>query len=192
MDRRIALKKTGLLIGAGLSFATTTSILQSCADKPAEKTWKPEFLSEELTNVLGAISEILIPVEQVPEAAGLQIPRYIDTILKDFSPPGEQQAFLKGFDQFKSDCQDQCSNDFLNCPRQQQLDFLKNEEKKFVENPVPNFFGTVKLLTYEVFFNTEVGVTQYLKYQPVPGTYEGCVPLSEVNGTWFSHDMFTL
>lgn len=192
MDRRIAIKKTGLLIGTGLSFSTIAAILQSCTNQPAENAWKPEFLSEELTNVLTIMSEILIPTEQVSGAVDLLIPQYIDSILKDFTTAGQQQGFLSGFEEFKSNCMNQYHQDFLSCPPQQQLDFLKSEEKRFVESPEPSFFGTVKLLTYEVFFYSEVGVTQYLKYEPVPGTYEGCVPLSSVNGTWFSNDMFSL
>ena len=38
-------------------------------------------------------------------------------------------------------------------------------------------------ITY-AFFTSEVGATQVLKYNPVPGAYEGCIPLSEVGATW--------
>ena len=41
------------------------------------------------------------------------------------------------------------------------------------------FILMTKELTMLGFFTSEVGATQVLQYVPVPGSYKGCVPLSE-------------
>jgi hypothetical protein len=34
------------------------------------------------------------------------------------------------------------------------------------------------------YFTSEVGATQVLRYDPVPGAYHGCIPFEEVGKTW--------
>ena len=81
---------------------------------------------------------------------------------------------------------------FLNCNEDEKLTFLKNEEVRFIESGTPTYFGTVKQMVYQVFFNTEVGVTQYLKFNPLLGKFSGCVPLAEVNGIIYSNLNFSM
>ena len=40
----------------------------------------------------------------------------------------------------------------------------------------PHYFSLMKQLTLLGFFTSEVGATKALRYVPVPGRYEGCVP----------------
>jgi hypothetical protein len=48
------------------------------------------------------------------------------------------------------------------------------------------FILMTKELTLLGFFTSQVGATQVLQYDPVPGAFHGCVPLAEAgNGkTW--------
>lgn len=46
------------------------------------------------------------------------------------------------------------------------------------------FWRTVKRLTVVAYYTSEAGATEELRYDPVPGTYRGCVPLAEVGRTW--------
>ena len=36
------------------------------------------------------------------------------------------------------------------------------------------------------YFNSKIGVTQALNYRPIPGTFKGCIPLSESGGKLWS------
>ena len=46
------------------------------------------------------------------------------------------------------------------------------------------FFSHVKELTLVGYYTSEIGATQELQYEHVPGRYDGCVPLEEVGRTW--------
>ncbi|MCP4977478.1 MAG: gluconate 2-dehydrogenase subunit 3 family protein [Maribacter sp.] len=192
MDRRTALKKTSLLIGAGITVTISSSILQSCADKADKYDWQPQYLTSEGVSTVDQIAHILIPDEEVPEATKKLIPKYIDTILAEYTPKEQQTAFETAFEEFNSLSASTTGKGFLKSSVEEKLSFLKNEEKRFLENGQPTYFGTVKQLVYEVFFKTEVGVTQYLIFNPLPGKYHGCVPLSEVNGIIYSGFNFSL
>ena len=58
------------------------------------------------------------------------------------------------------------------------------------QNPKRNpreepFFYLLKSTTLLGFFTSEVGATEVLNYDPVPGNYDGCIPLESVGGkTW--------
>ena len=47
-----------------------------------------------------------------------------------------------------------------------------------------SFFSRLKQMTIVGFFTSEVGATQVLKYDKIPGAYNGCVPFEEVGVTW--------
>jgi len=46
------------------------------------------------------------------------------------------------------------------------------------------FMRVMKELTLVGYYTSEVGATQELRHEPVPGRYEGCVPFSEIGRTW--------
>ena len=49
--------------------------------------------------------------------------------------------------------------------------------------PAP-FFRTMKELTLLGYYTSELGATKELRHAPVPGRYEGCVPLAQVGRAW--------
>jgi gluconate 2-dehydrogenase gamma chain len=61
-------------------------------------------------------------------------------------------------------------------------------EAELATTPAPKrpFILMAKELTMLGFFTSEPGATQVLQYIAVPGSYKGCIPLSEAgNGkTW--------
>ena len=46
------------------------------------------------------------------------------------------------------------------------------------------FFRTLKELTITGYYTSKIGATVELHYLPVPGHYEGCVPLARIGRSW--------
>jgi hypothetical protein len=42
----------------------------------------------------------------------------------------------------------------------------------------------MKELTLVGYYTSEIGATRELHHAPVPGRYDGCVPLAQVGRTW--------
>ena len=51
-----------------------------------------------------------------------------------------------------------------------------SQEQADSEETLPHYFTMMKQLTLFGFFTSEVGATEVLRYEAVPGRYEGCVP----------------
>ncbi|MEP6732041.1 MAG: gluconate 2-dehydrogenase subunit 3 family protein [bacterium] len=48
----------------------------------------------------------------------------------------------------------------------------------------PHFFRTMKELTLLGYYTSQPGATKELQYNPVPGRFDGCVPIAKVGRAW--------
>jgi hypothetical protein len=68
------------------------------------------------------------------------------------------------------------------------LTALDREQKEFSVTKKPeepnHYFSMMKQLTLLGFFTSEVGATQALRYLPVPGRYDGCIPYNKGDRAW--------
>lgn len=51
-------------------------------------------------------------------------------------------------------------------------------------HPSTPFFRMMKELTLLAYYTSEAGATRELRYAPVPGRYDGCVPFTTIGRTW--------
>ena len=51
-------------------------------------------------------------------------------------------------------------------------------------HPATPFFRMMKELTLLGYYTSEAGATRELRYEPVPGRYDGCVPFTTIGRTW--------
>jgi outer membrane murein-binding lipoprotein Lpp len=61
---------------------------------------------------------------------------------------------------------------------------LPYDVNKKIANKNTHFFRMLKEMTISGYFLSEVGATEVLQYEHVPGMYNGCMPLSEVGKAW--------
>ncbi len=191
IDRREALRKTALLMGAAVSASALTGILQGCKTTP-ELIFKPQFFSEDQARIVTEVAEIIIPKTDTPGAKDVGVPAFIDTMLKDCYKKEDQDRFLSGLTAFDEAAKKAYGDSFIYCKPEQQVELVTKEhaaanaETKANKELKRPFILMAKELTLLGFFTSEPGATQVLQYEAVPGAYKGCIPLSEAgNGkTW--------
>lgn len=193
IDRREALRKTALLMGAAVSASALTGILQGCKATP-ELTYTPVFFNEDQARLMSEVVDIIIPRTDTPGAKDAGVPGFIDTMLKDCYTKEDQDHFLAGLTAFDAEAKSAYGDTFVYCKPEQQVELVTKvhaaaltEAKENREAKRP-FILMAKELTLLGFFTSEPGATQVLQYVAVPGSYKGCIPLAEAgNGrTWAS------
>jgi gluconate 2-dehydrogenase gamma chain len=193
IDRREALRKTALLMGAAVSASALTGILQGCKATP-ELTYTPQFFTEDQARIVMEVAEIIIPKTDTPGAKDAGVPGFIDIMLKDCYKKEDQDRFLSGLSTFDEEAKKAYGDSFIYCKPEQQVELVTKthaaalaEVKENREAKRP-FILMAKELTLLGFFTSEPGATQVLQYVAVPGSYKGCIPLAEAgNGkTWAS------
>lgn len=191
MDRREALRRTAWIMGGVISAPAIMGVLKGCTAKPTID-WKPVFLSEEQGILITQVADIIIPKTDTPGAKEVGVPGFIDLMLKDVYSKEEQDKYLSSLKAFNEAAEKEHGDPFIELSAETQTAFVKKLHEEVVKDNSDKapayrpFIMTTKELTMLGFFTSEAGATQVLQYVAVPGSYKGCLPLSEAgNGkTW--------
>ncbi|MCK0148184.1 gluconate 2-dehydrogenase subunit 3 family protein [Arenibacter sp. F26102] len=195
MDRRSVLKKTGLVAGATVAMPTLLSLLQSCWNEP-RLTWKPEFFTKEEATTIGTLVEMILPRTDTPGALDVKVDVFIDRVISQTYDQEGQQNIRNEITTFNNRCKEKFGTNFASLDVSERVEVLKAEEKstgKFNpgiwgitigdQEPI-GFYRSMKSMAIWAYFTSEVIGEQVLSYDPIPGSYEPCKPLSEVGNRW--------
>ncbi len=178
-------------MGGALSSSAIAGVLQGCTAKK-ELNWKPKFLSEDQAATVAEFAERILPKTDTPGAKDAGVPEFIDAMLNDIYLDEEKQQFIAGVEQVAKDSEAQFGDAFADLKPEQQNALIKKyaseaeaaQKQQEGENDKKPFFFAMKELTMLGFFTSEVGATQFLHYEQVPGSYDGCVPLADIGKAW--------
>lgn len=186
MNRRDVIKKTALFMGASVSAPAIMGILNGCAPEPS-LYWTPKYVSKEQALEIEAIAETIMPATDTPGAKDAGVPAFIEKMVHEVYKPVDLTKFMDGLAAFSTKVQEQEEDPFSQLDKAKQLEIIKAENTAALgsrgtgERP---WFLSIKELTLLGFFRSEIGATQVLRYEAIPGRYEGCIPFSEVGKTW--------
>jgi gluconate 2-dehydrogenase gamma chain len=199
MNRRELLQQVASLMGGALSAPAVLGILAGCAPKHSA-SWQPLFLSKEEGAIVEDIAELIIPRTATPGAKDVGVPAFIDVMLKEVYPTEDQGRFVSGLRDFDAEARRAHGKAFLDLDPAVRLALVQKahdaavaEEKaleKKMNVPLTKlrrpFVLMMKELTLLGFFTSQIGATQVLQYEAVPGGFQACIPLAEAgNGkTW--------
>jgi len=196
INRRNAIKKTAMLMGYAVSASAISSVMNGCKADPKAvegglESWNPQILNKTEGQLVAQITECIIPKTDTLGAIDAGVYSFVDIYLKNNLEAGEQTKFKEDLAAFEKACENSSNKSFLDCSKEERIEFLKSEEATAFEqiksNPeAKTFWFTIKEITFLGYFTSEVGAKQFLKYDPIPGSYEACIPLEEVGGTWYT------
>ncbi len=187
MNRREAISKVALLLGGTVIGA---ELFMNTACNPRAVKVNDLFDSDQLT-FLDEVAETILPATSTPGAKAAKVGAFMTGMVKDCYTPEDQKIFIKGILQLDDACKKQFGKEFMDCDARQRtglLNRLNKEQNKYQKEKKaddPNhYFTMMKQLTLLGFFTSEVGATQALRYVPVPGKYDGCIPYKKGDRAW--------
>ena len=184
IDRKEAIKRAGLLLGGVMFAPNILGVLNGCTASPGD--WTPTLFSNDQARIVTALADVILPADDSPSASDLGVPKFIETMVDEVYSEVQQREFLEGLDKFADDYRADIQSEFADGNDTDKYDFTYYQNRLAVEeDPARNpFFLSFKELTLLGYFTTEVGASEVLRYQAVPGSYEGCIPYDEVGKTW--------
>lgn len=196
MNRRDALKNSALLAGAVLAGPPLISLLQSCK-KIDRLSWQPLFLNDDQAHFISAFVDTLLPATDTPGALDVKVDIFIDLLFAKSYDNEAQQQVRNEIDQFNAEAKNEYGDLFANLNSEDKKKYLldhENESGKFrksvwgtavgEEKQPPGFYKSLKSLALWAYFSSEEVGREILNYDPIPGVYHGCIPLSEVGNSW--------
>jgi gluconate 2-dehydrogenase gamma chain len=189
IDRREALRRAGLLLGGVLTPATVTGVLAGCeARRTPNGAWSPKVLSADEVESVATMAEHILPETDTPGARAVGVHRFIDALLAESFPVAERQRFVAGLADVDARARRTCGRAFLECTPGEQRALLEQLDGETFAASTPDdampFFRVLKELTLLGYYTSEAGATRELRHNPVPGRFEGCVPLAQVGRAW--------
>jgi hypothetical protein len=208
MERREAVKYISALLGGTVIGAN--AFITGCKTKTGNiHEWSDDDIA-----YLNEVGETILPQTSTPGAKAADVGRFMTVMVNDCYEEGDQKVFREGMTRLNDAADKKFNNRFMKLSPQQRHellveldkeskdyqkkvdDFNKNEEAKdndetargnlkYVRQHMsPHYFFMMKQLTMLGYFTSKVGMTQALRYEPVPGRYEGCIPYKKGDKAW--------
>ena len=184
MNRREALTATAALMGSAIIGSQV--FLSGCGGSES----KVEGFSDEVLALLDEIGETILPATaSSPGAKTGKIGEFMKVIVTDCYSPAEQKIFFEGISVIGQAAKEKHNASFIKLTDSQKHDtmlFFDQEAQKIsaAKGDQVHFFTMLNQLTVWGFFSSEPGATQALRYVPIPGRYDGCIPYKEGDGAW--------
>ncbi|SHF48211.1 Gluconate 2-dehydrogenase subunit 3 [Fodinibius roseus] len=193
MDRREAIKQLAFLSGGALSLSTVAGIVGGCTAENGSGTgsFTPQTLSDAQNELVTQLAERIIPATDTPGAKAARVNQYIDHMLTNWNTEEEKEHFLEGLDKVDERSNNRFDNNFVDLGEADKITLMEEleQEAKDNPNPVPDsdlkpFFPMMKEFTVVGYYTSEIGASEELKSNIVPGHYNACMPYSEVGRAW--------
>ena len=151
-------------------------------------------LTPHLNDTVVAMIDQIIPATETPGAKGARVNEFIDVILTEWATPEERSRFLDGLAKIDAESQQLFGKNFAEAAPAQQLAQLRAIDDTTLAgrstqahhgNTVPepdaqlkgDFWEVCKRITVHGYYTSEIGFTQELRLQIIPGAQHGCAPV---------------
>ena len=155
---------------------------------------KLKILNAHQDATVTALAELILPQTDTPGAKAARVNEFIDLIIADWYSPEEQAQFFAGLVDLDVRTQSLFNKTFVEATNGQQSTIVRALGEQMAEeaaalvsapvgyrgstpDPDGNFYFMFRDLTLTGYFTSEIGFTQQLHEEIIPGHFEGCAPV---------------
>lgn len=183
MNRRELIKMIGAATGA--AFVGGNALLAGCTSSvtSSDRTFDANDLA-----LLDEIAETIIPRTDTPGAKDAQVGQLMTVMVNDCYSPEDQAIFHNGLAQLQDASMKAKGAKFEDLSPNDRKDLLNSLDEKARHHNATHsdthYFTMMKQLTLFGFFTSKEGATKVLRYEPVPGRYDGCIEYKKGDRAW--------
>ena len=183
ITRREAIRRTALALGVALTPSLINGVMN--AQTAVRSTaGAPAYLSAAQFTTVRAVVERILPKTDTPGAIDVGVPAFVDLMYGKYLTEEEKRVLTTGLAEVENVSADQGQRGFVQLSTVQQ-DAVLTQIARASQEKEKTFFHLIKELTLLGYFTAEPIGKNVLHYDPIPGRYQGCIPLSEVgNVSW--------
>lgn len=182
-ERRWFLKTLGTTVGASAAATLITSagLTSAFAYTPRNESalLDGKLLNKGHMKLLHDICETVLPRTDTPSAAEVDCHGFIDHQLGQCHTKQQQESVKTLLNTIEGRAQSLYTSSYTELTAKQKTDLLIAVEAKqgFSDSQLTDFKFLKGLIIFG-YFTSEVGATQALTYQAVPGGYKGSIPMT--------------
>jgi gluconate 2-dehydrogenase gamma chain len=136
-------------------------------------------LSPEQFALLEQVVDVIIPATDTPGAIEAGVADFMRQMLADWASDDTRAAMLSVLEGIDKHAWQKHGMAFLELSSERRLDVMRAvDEGSLARQDLA--WGKFKSLVLVGYYQSEIGATQELRYELVPGAWRSCLPLSEV------------
>jgi hypothetical protein len=174
INRREVIVRLSALLGVAFTQPLAAGVMGQKTYFGPSATVTPEQQA-----LLAEATDVIIPNTSTPGAKEAGVEKFITRVVRDCYEKKDQDSFYAGLDRLNKRSKDKFGTAFTSASAEQKKQVMQNTLESDAE-----FFQHLKSLTVTGYFTSEIGATQALDYLPVPGRFEGAIPLTPQQKTW--------
>jgi hypothetical protein len=172
LDRRALLLGAVFLVGGAAALTRFSRAPSASAE--AGPVFSPDQFS-----LLEQVTDVIIPPSDTPGAMAAGVPEFIRQILGDWASPETHAQFLAVLDSIEKQAWSRYGAPFLALPAERRLEVMRSVDAEAIARDDATY-KKFKWLVLAGYYQSEVGATQELRYELVPGAWRADLPIAEV------------
>lgn len=171
LDRRELLRRAIFLVG-GTAVATPLELF-------ADSGPQARFFGAAQYSLLEVVADIIMPRTDTPGAIDAGVPAAFDALMKNWASRERQEQFRALLEEIDQAAREQASG-LLALDRTRRTEVLVafDKSKSGGRHTGDKVYRKFKELVLTLYYHSEVGATQELRYEHVPGRWEASVKMT--------------
>jgi len=172
------LNRRSLMLGAVFLLGGAAALTRFTRNSSAGAGSSPVFSPEQYA-LLERVVDVIIPATDTPGALEAGVAEFIRQMLGDWASSHTRTAMLGVLEGIEKRAWQEFGAAFLELPAERRLDVMRAVDESSLARQDRDW-RQFKSLVLVGYYHSEIGATQELRYELVPGAWRSCLPLSEV------------
>lgn len=135
--------------------------------------------------LIAALSETIIPETDTAGAIAAGVPATLQALATDWGDEAYQAYWLAGLENLRTGLKARGEDAFEALSPERRIAVLTAYDVSVFGGEIEDgFYRDFKNTVIQAYYMSEPGATEALAYEPVPGEWIGCVPLSDFPKNW--------
>jgi hypothetical protein len=136
-------------------------------------------LSTDQFALLEQVCEAIIPQTDTPGAIAAGVPAFLRQMLEEWGTPATRAEVAGVLEGIERHAWEKYGAAFLELPPDRRYQVVRGFDEERISRQEPAY-QKFKYLVLVGYYQSEIGATQELRYELVPGAWRPCVPFSEI------------
>ncbi len=185
LDRRDMFKGLLAISGAGaLAACGAANAPNEGAAEPAEGDAAGFFNAAEMAQI-AVLADTIIPATETGGAVAAGVPDTLQSLATDWGDDGFRTYWRDGLKALISKLESGEGTSFTEASPEERQSILSAYDAGVFDGETDDgFYRDFKGTVVQAYYMSEIGASEELAYEPVPGDFIGCVELSDYPKTW--------
>lgn len=185
LDRRDMFKGLLAISAAGALAACGGADEPGIVSAPSEPSDGDGYFNVTEMAQIAALADTIIPATETAGAAGAGVPATLQALATEWGDDDFRAYWRAGLESLTSALEDEQNTSFIEMIAAERNSILSAYDARVFDSEIDDqFYRDFKATVVQAYYLSEVGATEELTYEPVPGEFIGCVELSDYPKTW--------